>query len=168
MNYLNIYGKMYKKGGDNVEQYMAFIWLGVALVMGVLEATTLQLVSIWFVLGGISAAITCVFTDDILVQVAVFICVSLVALLVTRPLVKKFTHFKKTETNADRYIGKTGKVILEINNELGQGQVNVEGSVWTARSINGNVIIPIDANVKVNSIEGVKLIVTPTKELINK
>ena len=38
-----------------MEQYMPFIWLGIALLMGILEATTAQLVSIWFMFGAIGA-----------------------------------------------------------------------------------------------------------------
>ena len=47
---------------------------------------------------------------------------------------------------------------MEINNELGVGQVNVSGSVWTARAADG-AVIPKGANVEVESIEGVKLLV---------
>lgn len=72
-----------------MEQWMPFIWLGIALVMGVLEMCTAQLVSVWFVFGGIAAAVSCIFTDQILIQVGVFAGISLVALLVTRPIVKK-------------------------------------------------------------------------------
>ena len=83
---------------------------------------------------------------------------TLLTLIVTRPFVKKVMRFQKTETNADRYIGSDGLVILEINNELGQGQVNVSGSIWTARTVD-NAILPVGARVRVENIEGVKLMV---------
>jgi membrane protein implicated in regulation of membrane protease activity len=79
-------------------------------------------------------------------------------LIVTRPLVKKIMDFKKVDTNAGRYIGKNGVVITQINNTLGEGQVNVLGSVWTARSEDDS-IIEIGENVRIKAIEGVKLIV---------
>lgn len=138
--------------------YMPFIWLGIAFIMGVLEAGTSQLVSIWFVLGSVSAAITCIFTDNIPIQIAVFIIVSLIALAVTRPFVKKITQKKAEPTNSDRYIGMTAEVISEINNQKGAGQVNVSGSVWSARSAD-NSILPEGKIVVVEKIEGVKLIV---------
>lgn len=138
--------------------YMPFIWLGIAFIMGVLEAGTSQLVSIWFVLGSVAAAITCIFTDNIPIQIAVFIIISLIALAVTRPFVKKITQKKAEPTNSDRYIGMTAEVISEINNQKGHGQVNVSGSVWSARSID-NSILPEGKMVVVEKIEGVKLIV---------
>lgn len=79
-------------------------------------------------------------------------------LFLTRPIVKKFLDFKKEDTNAGRFIGKTGFVTQTINNEFGEGLVNVSGSMWTARSIDSSVIKEGE-NVIVKSIEGVKLIV---------
>lgn len=147
-----------------MEQKMAFIWLGIALLMGILEATTAQLVSIWFVAGAICAAVTSVFTDNLYIQISVFIFVSLAALLITRPIVKKVTKFKKVKTNADRYVGKVGIVTEEINNSLGKGLVNIEGSIWTARSVFSEKTIPVSTKVLIERIEGVKVLVSPVKE----
>jgi membrane protein implicated in regulation of membrane protease activity len=142
-----------------MEQYMPYIWLGVIIVMAVVEAASVQLISIWFVIGGIAALIASLITESIVIQLTVFILVTALMLVVTRPLVKKVMRFKKEDTNAGRYIGKVGTVILCIDNELGQGQVNVQGSIWTARSTDGSVI-PKGANVAVERIEGVKLLVS--------
>lgn len=116
-------------------QFMPFIWIGFAIIMAVCEASTTQLVSIWFVVGAISAAISTIFTDSIPIQSAIFLIVSLVALLVTRPIVKKFRKKTKIEsTNADRLIGKTGVVISEIPDSNSVGQVKVLGEIWSAAS----------------------------------
>ena len=48
----------------NFGDYIAFIWIGFAVFMLICEALTSQLVSIWFVIGGICAAISCIFTDN--------------------------------------------------------------------------------------------------------
>ena len=83
-------------------QYMPIVWIGFAIFMLLCE----QLVSIWFVLGSVCAAITTIFTSDITIQSVVFLAVSLVSLIVTRPLVKRFKKRNKTTgTNADRHIG---------------------------------------------------------------
>lgn len=144
----------------SIEQYMPFIWIGFAVIMAVCEAFTSQLVSIWFVFGAISAAITSVFTQSVPVQSAVFLVVSLIALLITRPLVKRFKAKNTvTTTNADRLIGKVGVLLSEIKDTQSVGQVKVEGATWSAKSD----IAPIskDTKVKVLAIEGVKLIVEP-------
>lgn len=145
-----------------MEAYMPYIWLAVIVVAAVVEASTAQLVSIWFVVGGIGALIAELCGAPLWVQTVVFVVVTGITLLITRPLVKKLLNFKKEDTNAGRYIGKIGIVTGEINNQLGTGQVNVMGSIWTARSLDGSVI-EIGTNVLVKSIEGVKLIVDVLK-----
>ncbi|MCH5304529.1 MAG: NfeD family protein [Ruminococcus sp.] len=126
--------------------------------MLICEVLTTQLVSIWFVIGGVAAAITCIFTDNILIQSLVFILVSLISLIATRPLVKKFMRNKKQPTNSDRLIGRVGIVTIDIINLKGEGQVNVDGKIWSARSVDGREI-KSGANVRITSIEGVKLLV---------
>ncbi len=142
---------------------MIYVWITIAVAMAILEISTAQLVSIWFMLGAIASAVTACFTDNILIQVMVFIAVTVLALIATRPFVKKITKFKTEKTNSDRYIGKTGIVKEKIDNIAGRGQVNVSGSIWTARSADGSVIEK-DENILVEAIEGVKLIVSRVKE----
>lgn len=145
-----------------MQEYMWLVWLIAALLAGVLEAMTVQLVSAWFVIGGIAASITSVYTDEFIVQFVVFIAVSLVLTIATRPFANKLVKFQKTKTNSDRYIGKTGKVVMEINNDIGQGQVNIGGNIWSARSVDGKNL-SVDTEVLVEDIEGVKLMVSQNK-----
>lgn len=141
-----------------MEAYYPYFWLFVIIAAIVVETMTMQMVSIWMVVGGAAALIAELLDAPFLGQLAVFVLVTALMLAVTRPLVKKLMRFKKVDTNADRYLGKTGVVIAEINNTVGQGQVNVLGSVWTARSADGSVI-PAGEHILVRKIEGVKLIV---------
>ncbi len=141
-----------------MENYIVFIWIVFAVFMLICEALTTQLVSIWFVIGGVAAAVTCIFTDNILIQSIVFIVVSLVCLIATRPFVKKFNAKKKEPTNSDRLIGRVGIVTLDIINTKGEGQVNVDGKIWSAKSDDEREIKK-GANVRITAIEGVKLIV---------
>lgn len=137
---------------------MTLVWLILAVVMAILEACTVQLVSVWFAIGGLAACITSLFTDSIIIEAVVFVAVSAIALAVTRPLVKKLKKKKAEPTNADRYIGKTAVVISAIDNENAQGMVKVDNEKWTARSDSGE-LIPKGTIVTVIAIEGVKLIV---------
>ena len=94
---------------------MPIVWIGFAIFMLLCEGFTTQLVSIWFVLGSVCAAITTIFTSDITIQSAVFLVVSLVSLIVTRPLVKRFKKRNKTTgTNADRHIGQVGFMLTDL------------------------------------------------------
>lgn len=141
---------------------MTIVWLVVAVVMTILEASTVQLVSIWFAIGGAAACIASLITGNILIQVIVFVAVSAVALIVTRPMVKKLREKKAEPTNADRYVGREGVVVTAIDNTVARGQVRVDSSVWTARSADGSPI-PEGTKVTVTAIEGVKLICTPAE-----
>ncbi len=144
-------------------EVMQYIWIAAIVLLAILEGATAQLVCIWFVIGGIAALITSIFTDVIWIQLTVFVLVSILSLLLTRPLVRKAMTFKKVDTNAGRVVGQKAIVIETIENDEGKGQVNVSGSVWTARSMD-QTVIPKGASVLVDAIEGVKLIVHPLEE----
>lgn len=138
---------------------MIWFWAIAIIIFSILEAITAQLVSIWFVLGSIGGLITAICGGEIWLQIVIFVAISVITLLVTKPLVKKVVNPKTQKTNADRCIGETAIVTEEINNISSTGQVKVNGNVWTARSTNGEVI-PTDALVTVDKIDGVKLMVT--------
>lgn len=141
-----------------MQEYMPFIWIGFAVLMAVCEAFTSQLVSIWFVIGAGCAAVTTIFTPSIPIQSAVFLVVSLVALIITRPLVKRLKKNKtKISTNADRLVGLVGDVISDITDAETIGQVKISGEIWSAKS--NNTPILKGEKIRVLSIEGVKLIV---------
>jgi membrane protein implicated in regulation of membrane protease activity len=146
------------EGKHSMSEYIAFIWIGFAIFMLICEALTSQLVSIWFVFGGVAAAVSCIFTDNILIQAVVFVVVSVICLIATRPLVKKITKQKIEHTNADGMIGRMALVTIDIVNVSGTGQVNVDGKIWSAKSADGREI-KTGANVKIVAIEGVKLLV---------
>ena len=137
---------------------MGYVWLFFTVLFGVLEAITVQLVSIWFAGGSLCAIVAYALGANEAVQVLVFVIASAVLLALTRPIVKKMTKGKKIATNADSLIGKTA-VITKKTDELGlSGEAKVAGSIWTVCSDDG---LPLDEQerVTVDRIEGVKLIV---------
>ena len=138
---------------------MYILWAVAIVAFGFLEGITAQLVSIWFVLGSIGALITAFAGGDIKLQLIVFVAVSVLTLIATRPIIKKRLNSKVEKTNADRCIGQEAVVIEEINNLLPTGLVKADGKVWTARSSDKS-IIPMDSIVTVEKIDGVKLIVS--------
>ncbi|MBQ3538059.1 MAG: NfeD family protein [Clostridia bacterium] len=140
-------------------EYSVWIWLALLIVLIITEIATVQLTTVWFALGAFVSLILAAFgVDSIIIQVIVFVAVSLISLIATRPLVKKYVNAKTQPTNADRCIGQTAVVTEEINNLLSTGAVKVNGTQWTARSEKGN-IIPENETVTVIKIDGVKLIV---------
>ncbi len=140
---------------------MEYLWLILAVVFLIAEAVSFQLVSIWFAVGAVAALITQLAGGDLSMQCILFVAVTMVCLIVTRPLIKKIKK-KTISTNFDRILGQQAVVLEEINQLENTGQVKIAGQVWSARSTDDSVI-PKDAWVKVEKIEGVKLIVTKIK-----
>lgn len=140
------------------QQTMNIIWIAAIIGFAVLEAATAQLVSIWFVIGAFAALISSLCNAPLYIQLILFTVVTVLALVVTRPLVKKYIKPKIIPTNADRVIGKTAIVTEEINSIEARGLVKVNGESWTARALNDSVI-EAGTLVEVVKISGVKLIV---------
>lgn len=138
---------------------MYIVWAVAIVVFGAIEGVTFQLVSIWFVFGSIAALISAFLGAPIYLQIILWIAVSLAALLLTRPIVRKKLNTKIQPTNLDRCIGEQALVIEDIDNSISSGQVKVDGKIWMARSENGDYISK-DSVVTVEKIEGVKLIVS--------
>ena len=142
---------------------MAFVWIVIALALGIIEAATVSLVSIWFAVGAVVAILPAYFGAPIWLQVLVFLAVSAVCFAFTRKFFKDVIKVKKQPTNVDGLIGEDGIVTAEINNLEGTGKVFISGLTWSAKSFDGESI-PEGSVVTVKKIEGVTLIVK-TKEL---
>ena len=99
-----------------------------------LEALTMGLTTIWFAAGAFVAAAVALFGCPFSVQIVAFVVVSVLCLVFTRPIAKRFLNDKTEKTNADSVIGCTGVVTEDIDNLLAKGQVLVKGQYWTARA----------------------------------
>ncbi len=146
-----------------MEQLMPWIWLGVIILSCFVEfLTSVQLTAIWMAVGGIAAVISDLCGASIVVQILIFIIVTVIAVIATRPIAKKLMRFDKTATNADMFIGKTGVVITAIDRKNSVGRVKINGDVWSAVSESDDIISE-NTQVIVKRIEGVKLVVEPVK-----
>ena len=139
---------------------MVWLWLGGVALFGVVELLTEGLVSVWFVVGALAALAVSVAGGSVAAQMLVFAIVSAAALILTRPLVRRFMTRPPVPTNSDRVIGALAEVTETIDNRRASGAVYVDGQTWTARSAGGGVI-PAGERVRVRRIEGVKLLVEP-------
>ncbi len=141
-------------------EIMEYIWLAVTIIAAIVEAAGPSLVSIWFVPGGIAALAASLLGGKLWLQIALFLAVTCAALIATRPLAKKFHQRQAVRTNADMVLGKTGVITEDVDNVLGEGRATVMGNSWSARSDQPDGKIPKGAEVRVERIEGVKLIVS--------
>lgn len=133
---------------------LALIWLVLAVVLGIIEAVTIDLVAIWFSFGAIIAMLVALFGSSFALQITTFFFASILSLIVTKPFCKKVLKPRKISTNADTTIGMVGTVTEDIDPESESGRVYVNGLYWKAASFDG---FPIEKGNKVvvKSIKGV-------------
>ena len=130
-------------------------WLIIIIILTILEAITINLVSIWFIVSGMISLFLSFIIDSFYIQFAVFVCLGLVLMLLTRPYLVKKLKKNQVKTNFDRVIGMKGIVTEDIK-KLAVGEVSVDGKKWSAIS---NEEIKKGNTVIIKDIDGVKLIV---------
>jgi membrane protein implicated in regulation of membrane protease activity len=140
-----------------------WLWLGVAVIMAVVEAFTMGLTSIWFAGGAVVAAVVSFVTDSFIIQLLVFVVASLVLLYFTRPIAAKKLNKETVKTNTDALTGMTGIAESDIKNHE-KGTVKADNKMWTAILAEGAADVLKGEIVKIESIEGVKLVVRKENE----
>lgn len=134
------------------------IWFFVCVVAFLFEIITpTALVSVWFIFGAIGACIASLLHVSLLIQVVIFVVLSILCLVLLRPVATRYFYKHKVATNVDRLIGESALVIKDITKDS-WGQVSVQGSIWHAISEHKDCILKGE-RVKVIAIDGVKLIV---------
>ena len=139
---------------------MTETWLIFFIILVIIELITINLVTIWFAFGALVTSLVSLYTANTVILLAVFTLVSLLLLLITKPVVEKLKVKKVVATNLDQVIGKTGVVTEPIVKDK-IGEVKVLGKRWSAYS---DREISKDKKVKILSISGVKLNVEEKEE----
>lgn len=132
------------------------IWLVITVLALIIEGSTAGLTTIWFAVASAISFVLSLFSINVYVQIIMFFVVSILLLILTRPLIAKTLVKQKEKTNADKIIGEKALVIEEINEFAGTGQIKISGMVWSAKS---NEIIGKDEKVFIKDIKGVHAIV---------
>ncbi len=140
------------------------IWLGLFIILIIIEIFTVGLTTIWFAGGSLAALLANVLGADIPIQIAVFLIVSCVLLIFTRPWAMKYLNKKRVKTNYESEIGKIIKLTQRVDNMNETGKSVVNGQEWTVRSKDDGEILEAGTLAKVVAISGVKLIVEKYKE----
>lgn len=143
-----------------MEMNWVVTWLIIFAVLLVIELLTAGLTTIWFAGGALVSTLFALIHAPVWLQVVVFIVVSVVLLIFTRPIAVKYFNRNRTRTNVESYIGQQAIVVADIENIKGYGQVRLGSMDWSAKSLDGNDI-KVGTVVEVKEVEGVKLVVTP-------
>ena len=143
---------------------LQYFWLALLIIFVIAECLTVGLVSIWFAGGALIAMFFALLGVSTVWQIVVFLVVSAILLIITRPIAVKYINNKKEKTNYQSVIGTVVKVIEKIDNLNQTGAAFADGKEWTARTIEDSIILEKGMFAKVVEIEGVKLIVEPYKK----
>ena len=138
---------------------MFYTWLIIAIVLGILEVSTTNLVSIWFVISSLISMVVSLFTDSFLVQIGIFVIVGIILIQISKKIYKKI-KVSNISTNFDRIMGMKGIVTEDITKD-NIGEVKVDGKFWSAYS---DTNIKKGELVKVLSINSVKIKVEKWEE----
>ncbi len=112
---------------------MASFWIVMIILLSVIEALTTSLTTIWFVASALLSLFVSLITDNLFIQFGIFSIVGVLLLIFTKPTLTRLLKTKQEKTNLDRIIGMKGIVIKDIT-PITNGEVKVDGKVWTATS----------------------------------
>ena len=135
------------------------LWVILLIVCVIAEAaTSISLVTIWFIPGAVVALILAAMNAPTMAQIAAFLILSLISLYITRVFARKRHNSRSLEkTNADALIGKTALLLEDCSSEK-NSSIKIGDIVWTAKSENGDALAK-DTIVTIVKIEGNTLIV---------
>ncbi len=137
----------------------AVIWLIIAALCAAIEAFTMGLTSIWFAGGAVIAAIAAMIGLPVLAQVGLFLAVSALLIYFTGPIAIKKLKVGKERTNVDALTGQEA-LVTETIRPFSAGQVKINGLMWSAVAKDEHSTIESGSVVKIDGVEGVKLIVS--------
>ena len=138
----------------------AYVWAALLILFLLVEGAGIGLVSIWFAVGALVAAIAALLGAGVTLQIVLFLLVSVVLLALLRPILKRYVDPKIQKTNVDALVGQECTVTEPIDNLAAEGRVQVGGMSWSARSAGGENI-PVGTVVKIEAVQGVRLLVAP-------
>lgn len=139
-------------------------WLVLFVILLLIEIFTMGLTTIWFAGGALVAFVAGVLGFGLVVQIIVFIVVSIALLVLTRPIAIKYFNQERQKTNAESLIGQHALVIEDIDTLKAVGRVEVRGQEWAAKTDESDGRIAKNSVVVVDGIQGVKLIVRAREE----
>lgn len=146
------------------ENCVTLTWLGLLIVLLIIEIITVGLTCVWAAGGALAAMLLSLLHISVGWQIMAFLLVTAVLLCFTRPFAVKIINSKREKTNYEGVIGKTIRIVEPVDNMEETGMAVVDGKEWTVRTEEENEILEAGTFAKVVNISGVKLIVRRYEE----
>lgn len=135
---------------------MWIIWLILCGFFFIVEIFTISFLLFWPGVAAFFAFILATLNVSTQTQITTFSILSIILILLMKPITNKVFKTTETTTNARTVIGKSGVVLKTIDNLNCKGQVKVAGEIWSAIS-STDEIIPMNSIIEVEEIDGVKV-----------
>lgn len=136
-------------------------WLGLALVLGVVEAATVDFVFLMLAGGALAGMVAGVVTDSVMIQMLAASLTALVLLVGVRPVVKRrmLDSIPDAGLGIESYSGRAAVVTEPVDDE--DGRVRFDGEIWSARVARPMLPLTVGTDVVVVSVDGATLLVEP-------
>jgi len=140
-------------------------WLGLAIVLGVAEMFSLDLLLVMLAAGAIVGMVAAILDLHIAIQVLAFAGASVAALALVRPtMAKRFHGGPELALGHGKLVGRQGIVTANISG-LAPGRIKLAGEFWTAEPYDDTTSIETGETVEVLEIRGATAIVHPVARL---
>jgi len=148
-----------------LREHLTETWLGVAILLGVAEMFSLDLILIMLAGGALVGMIAALVGLPFAVQVLAAAAASVAALALVRPsMVKRLHHGPDLRLGHAKLVGRQG-MVTETITALQPGRVTLAGETWSAEPYDHTLIIEAGATVEVMEIRGATAYVHPVYSL---
>ena len=147
--------------GDHMWQ----AWLGFAILLGVAEMFSLDLILIMLAVGALVGMVTAALDANLVVQVLAAAAASTAALALVRPnIVKRFDAGPDLRLGHGKLVGQQGVVTEQVSAHE-HGRIKLAGEIWTAAPYDDTLTIGPGETVEVLQIRGATAFVHPIPTL---
>lgn len=149
---------------DWLQEHMWETWMGLAILLGVAELFSLDLILLMLAVGAMVGGVAALIGLPVAVQILGAVGASVAMLSIVRPSVVKRLHSgPNLVLGHDKLVGKQAVVISEVSAD--GGQVRIAGEIWSARPYDDDAVIEPGAKVDVFEIRGATAVVHKIPEL---
>lgn len=142
------------------------LWLTLAVLLGVAEVLSLDLVLIMLAAGALAGVGVALLAPDLWwLQIVVASAVSVATLALLRPtLLAKVRSMPGYRSSTDKLVGSTGIAVSAVTRA--GGEVKIDGQSWSARPYEFGQVIDAGTEVEVYEIDGATAVVYPKHEAL--
>jgi membrane protein implicated in regulation of membrane protease activity len=150
---------------DWLSDHLVAVWLGIAILLGVAELASMDLVLLMLAVGALVGMFLAIGSVPFVVQALVAAGVSIACLALVRPsLVKKLHSGPDLQLGHGKLVGAQGVVTEKITG-LQTGRIKLAGEFWTAAPYDDTLAIEPGETVEVLEIKGATAYVHPVPRL---